>query len=697
MTSKQIKYSALEGLSEITSGSLLNFNLPPYGLYDIENSYLAFNCNIDEQNINDFGAIHMPIVSYSYNETFPNAVLIKDYEIRSSKVGILESVLDSDVVCANLEAYSRDWEQITSENYQTLTSFYEPVSNTYLIDKGTQFRRLFQDGRQSYKITHEVKIPLSSFSPMMSQLGVWNGQSMGETRLNLKFDSSKLDVLEVNFHQEPANSYNCDDIGALADTKDVILSRMFNANEPIPLQIGNRVQVFYTSGGKVAKKTALIENVAFAAGVITVTLDLADNNKIPKSSTNVKLVKIFGPVAENPPITCQSYNANDTFIKLAAKASNNEKFNQLKQKYTNRFILITGQFDGPNQYYAIKKVVSVSQFLIEGIITVQLNLDSLVLDANLTNVEIFMAENCLSEVNGGIVPNGALVNQYKIKNSKTKDLYLWTNQAVQISGYTAADTPGPNFITTIKSLSDFGGDVIVELATNPPALFTENIFITTLPNETGRPFKLKFSNPQIALKMLMPNHPMSKKYNMGVGKFEYTTYSIERANNLMNQRQYNRQFDCAPNCVTGMFLVVDKRNTAKPETYSTYKTSTSVRLRLNDILLGIRDIKPNTSEYHDTLVSYATNSKLLKALKNLGVNADTYQNNVIPQGSQGMKYGKLFTPVILLPPTQDMNRVTIQLNQDVPDPLVNQGYTDIYFVKEEAHMLEVSSNRAVLY
>ena len=140
MNTKYVKLPSSYG-GNITDNSLLDFDIPSYGTYDLSKSYITVmaDATTDELDPTIVG-IHSATTDNAQNFPLRNNCLICDYSFSSNTVGSIDNLMSSNVLNCNLDVFSRDFEQMYSDNYKQFCKFRDPSYKFPTIEMWSMFR-----------------------------------------------------------------------------------------------------------------------------------------------------------------------------------------------------------------------------------------------------------------------------------------------------------------------------------------------------------------------------------------------------------------------------------------------------------------------------------------------------------------------------------------------------------------------------
>lgn len=660
MTSKFIKVPALQGVSSVEYNQILDFDLLNYGYVDPQRSYISVNADIatTETDPNSGIGVHAVYTTFTNNASYKNSVFIGDYELRSSSVGVLESVLDSNVINASFDSFNRDFEQVLSDNYKTLAQFVDP-SRVYFNKVDSSPFRVLSQTVPSQNITHQLKIKLPDISPMMKQISVYDCEALGNTRLRIRWDDRVLnDPVEYMPYDTMWGVRPCANKGNADPNNTVVMDAVSSAINKVidatdaELPVGTNVIATYVSGGTrdpILETTVAAVNIAAQVATITLANNLAAGDK-----TSVQLAAYKSKVQIAQPVNgATSVFVNDTTYFPVDS-------DWVKFTYLNKQVVIAYPTAGVNNVFVAKTITGVS-VLPNG--TVRLDFTGGLPSVGTAAGALYILGNTavFQAVAGDNIT-------YTMANTTLQSCGLWVGQKINITSLTAAGAK-QGISTLITSLTQVGTNVQVVVA-DALANSANSIKFRCVPAATTT---LTMSNPMLVMKTLNSGNKKLARYLAAESKeVTFSTYSIERASILSNQQSFNRIFDCEAGCSNVFFLLVNRQ--AGVNVIAESSNIDSYRMRLNDIMITNRDVSPLTPLYFDGLIQCLQSSNLAVLRNLLGECSDS-----------------VCIPCAMIPDPSQLNRVQLNLNTN------NSGneYT-VYCVKEKMKMLSVGKGGARL-
>ncbi len=690
MSSKFVKVSSLQGLSSINNGSLIDFIIPSKNYYNLANSYVSLMANVKTtENIvvdpaNKVG-VHAMVVSGINDIPYRNNVLISDYRFRSES-NVIEDVLQSNVISSNLDAYSRDFEQLKSENYKSLCgNFLEPM-HTITEQKYGNFRTLSKTS-PSTEDQMEVMIPLNSFSPFCNT-PLYDGNRFGQSQLKLQIDTSTLELQEYNPYPTQSEWYAGQNIAAGAP-HNVLSVTGFNALAPYwNIAVGDIIQVENTIALASSVTPYAVEMLSYAAannGTITITID---GNLAAGAVTQISIWKVEGlafPLVNIP----QAPAGGTQLTSVVTDALYTEQhINNLKQ-YIGREIVVSGT-TAAFVSYVDRVLVNVepespNKTLSRAIIT----FTAAIPFANaqqMTNGRLTIISPrklvCADIVNGA--GQALTTDTITITGLSLSACKLWCGCKIRV--YSSE----PDFFTTVQQINVNAANaanldiVVTDPFTIPANTNMTDIYIVTQSvkpvidlaqiinfpiNALGNGTQtLQLSNPTLVLHELFPSHKQVKAYVQATNKqLQYSYWKVENVNIPTGTNSFVRQFNVDGDC-KNIFAIIKRDGNL----LSVGDQLKSYRWRINGIDKTTRDIVIDSSLEQDCIIQTFNNSDIasLKSYQSL-------------EKAYGDLIDYIVVPMTSVPFDGQPKQVMLTLNY------VTSTLTDkiLFFVKESVAVL----------
>ena len=327
--------SVQSGKFNLTTLNRIDFELDPDTVYDLDNSWVELNMNVEATGpVPAKVGVHKIKAVNPANLTIDlqNVMLVKNCHLRSSKTGMLEDIRDVNVLRSNLSELMKSSTGKMGESFKQLGQLF----GTNQL-KSSIFRELHKEGTVvSRDVQAPVRIKMSELFNLGS-LREFDCRKLGRTRIHLELDN----VLEFRGQTdvEMGGNVNCADVvGAGTNISTFTTSFLYDRLEDSPFWVGELVAIDASGVGvpNVVDHYAVITQLVYNANkTVTVTIDtpLSDLTAgqeykdieivpVPSSSVSftIDYAELVTQVVSNPSpmsdqlsyttYTTEQYNAN---------------------------------------------------------------------------------------------------------------------------------------------------------------------------------------------------------------------------------------------------------------------------------------------------------------------------------------------------------------------------------------------------
>jgi hypothetical protein len=630
---KYLKLPAMQGtVTSISNSALLDFDLPPSGVYNLSKGYLSVMTNVQTTETDPtIVGIHAVYGYHPNGVPLRNNCYIGDYDLKSDKLGSIDNLQASRVLNCNMDLFTRDFEQCESDDYKQIALYKDPTCNNEYSYLYSMFRQLKQ-ADASRELPFEMKIPLNSFSSFCNT-ELYDADKMGKLRTRVQFLSDLILFAETVPYKYPYNTIVCAAHGA--DPDQIVVTAALWADEDNELnatKLAVNDVVFLSTSVTFGMRT--VTGVELEGTAVNITL----NGAAIAQSDNVRLWKLR--------------NTNGGYL-------NNFPCSNIDAAVTRSYIIMNQPIDTMRSLIGRPVIVrgtNVAQ--VQTVITDVSYIDPY-LKGNADNVKVFFANNIVAAGDSAdtimyildadlpnptfmdIVNNtGAAANYNTITAAATTvdKLFLWEHQKVVVTYNDDAQYYETEAL--VESVVNAGANVSV--------LFDRNVITGLADGETATRISLycvpaaainnpTYYAPNLVVPQLMANNPKLSKLAQ---KTVFQKFTVEPCNIPTGTLTFSRLFSVAPN-VKNVFVMITG------DTLQTvYDTSMieSYRWSINNVDKTNRDIVIGSGLETDMRIQTMLNSG--KQLRNLNNTFGTFEINI---------------PMCSLPVGQ-MNTVQLTLN-----------------------------------
>tara|TARA_Y100000114_G_scaffold41697_1_gene37133 strand:- start:1759 stop:3285 length:1527 start_codon:yes stop_codon:yes gene_type:complete len=131
---KFLKIQSVQGGEITNSDNLRDFNIPAGDVYDLRDSFVQFNCEIDVTEDTPAGGtgVYNNMVQWVTTDTskphFQNVAFVKNASLRSDSKGIIESIRRVDILKQNLAVLAKSQREEADESYLQVNQLIQPIN-----------------------------------------------------------------------------------------------------------------------------------------------------------------------------------------------------------------------------------------------------------------------------------------------------------------------------------------------------------------------------------------------------------------------------------------------------------------------------------------------------------------------------------------------------------------------------------------
>lgn len=266
--------SVQSGKFNLTTLNRIDFELDPDTVYDLDNSWIELNMNVEAtESTSGKVGVHK-IKAVNPNDAtinLMNVMLVKNCHLRSAKVGMLEDIRDVNVLRSNL---SQLMESSTSKEGKSFKQLGQLFGNNSL--KSSMFRELHKEGNVlSTEVQAPVRIKMSELFNLGS-LREFDCRKLGRSRCHIELDN----VLEFQAQSvsEMGGVVDMNDVvGAATNINSFTSSTFYELLEDSPFWVGEVVSINATGVGGASNVvnhyaviTEIVQNLDYS---VTITVD----------------------------------------------------------------------------------------------------------------------------------------------------------------------------------------------------------------------------------------------------------------------------------------------------------------------------------------------------------------------------------------------------------------------------------------
>lgn len=652
---KSIKLPASQGFvnSDATGKALLDFDMPDFGYYNLSKSYISVmvNANTTEtepasgvgvhavypQQFNP--ALYNPQSSTSNpytNLPCRNNIFIGDYDIVSNKLGSVDNLQSSNILNVNMDIFSRDFEEMHSENYKQLCTYKDNdfVNTTQM----NSMLRFLNKDKQSEEIPFELKIPLNQFSSFCNA-EFYSPQDKGRLRIHHEFITSNVKYLENVAYPKGQWYYHC---ANAADAATTLITEAYGDIVGDGIAAADVIVVTYTNTATSYWEVKTVAGgPAFDPGNNKTTITFGP--ALARAAENVSFWKLNADFITtlncNNVVNTGAADLLQNYVNLTDKQDINKLRNLI-----GSVVVIQGTDLTPADTYPGGPPVAGAEF-----------------DTVLVDVDYVDPYDRGNNYNGGVLVKLTLRDSFKVlANKSATNIKLWITNTKLMPAY--IDTIGPvTADTPVNSLQVLqpmlpveqmqlwvGKKVLVTCindgvpvatkalitAISPTGLVTFNTTLFTI-DDTKSATRIGiadiqaatitpvYSQPNLVLQQLdLQGNVVAKNKQLSANV--YRKYSVEVATIPKDTTQYNKLYNVEPN-VLNMFAII----TELGNIVSNIGGLLSYRWRINNVDKTNRDIEIQSALEKDNIIQTLTNSS--RPFKNMDILLADNDNTITTQ------------------------------------------------------------------
>jgi len=253
---KEIKYQSLEGGDFTTAQNRVTFRIPSDGVYDLSNSYINLNVEIDvveNDAVGGQGIYNMDMAwrnsaNPGHSIFFNNVCLVRNANMRTANIGQVENIRRLDVLKSLMLCYKTSVEEFFSRGYENANQVALPRGQR----KPTIFRNLQKEGviKSTNNSLAPVKIPLGDIFDFCFQADELDTGKTGAIDIHLELNIDKVQAV----FRDPLNAVavemkTFDDINAVGNANEITTKAETQTLAESPYHTGQKLVLTATGNG----------------------------------------------------------------------------------------------------------------------------------------------------------------------------------------------------------------------------------------------------------------------------------------------------------------------------------------------------------------------------------------------------------------------------------------------------------------
>ena len=287
---KFLKIQSIEGGEITNSDNLRNFRVHAGDVYDLRDSFVQFNCEIERTEAVAGGGngVYQNMVQWVSGETskchFPNSAFVKNCNVKSNTKGMIESIRRNDILKANLHVLGKSQREVADESYLAVNQLPQPIN--------TQQYPIFGSFNKTgaVKSVEGKNVPLAiSLSDLFDFCATdeYDTNKGGGLDIHLELNRDKLEAVQTGLSAQsvPANFRRFTDVATSVGVGNTLVVgestnplRVLNL-EQSPYYVGQKVLITAKGKGTAPNKPADITGTNGPAVIKTITWERGNANQ----------------------------------------------------------------------------------------------------------------------------------------------------------------------------------------------------------------------------------------------------------------------------------------------------------------------------------------------------------------------------------------------------------------------------------
>ena len=216
---KFLKIQSVQGGEITNTSNLRDFHIPQGDVYDLRDSFVQFNCEIDrtEDVVNGGVGVYQNSVQWVTAETkkphFPNVAFVKNCNLKSTTKGHIESIRRVDILKTNLAILNKSQRETADDAYETVNQLPTPINQ----QAGTIFTPVNKTG--AVKSIESKNVPLAiRCSDLFDFCSTdeYDTRKGGGLHMHLELNRDRLEAVQLGKNPVPTNFLRFMDVATSA-------------------------------------------------------------------------------------------------------------------------------------------------------------------------------------------------------------------------------------------------------------------------------------------------------------------------------------------------------------------------------------------------------------------------------------------------------------------------------------------------
>jgi hypothetical protein len=323
---KEIKFQSNQGGPFTTAQNRVSFNIPASGVYDLSNSYINLNLEmnvVENETASGVGIYNMDLGwthGSSENPKFNNVSLVKNAVLKTG-ISSVENIRRVDILKQAMLTYKTSFEENTSKSYFTSNQLAKPITSFH----SGIYRDFVKEGSVKSKNNNiaPVKIPLGDIWDFCFQAEEFDASRANGASMELELNIDRVaSIFRDNLIYANENIKKFEDINVEGDVNTVQTVAKTTSLLQSPYYTGQKLKISAThtdgGGSNITDKEVVIASIArdSSTGVISLTFEQNWGNLATgKEYSDITVV------AEAPASATVSFNFAEIILVQLPKSS----------------------------------------------------------------------------------------------------------------------------------------------------------------------------------------------------------------------------------------------------------------------------------------------------------------------------------------------------------------------------------------
>jgi hypothetical protein len=272
---KEIKFNSIQAGPFTDNQNRVSFEIPSNGVYDLSESYINLNTQLDytDDGTNGNGVYVIDLewdTGVSYHPTFANASVVKNALIRNSKNGMIENIRRVDQLSNVMRTYGQSVLQDVGKSYKAASNQNSNINlNQYSI-----YRDINKVGVVKSKQNNiaPIKIPLKDVFDFCAQASEIDTGRSGAITIEMELNINKLRAIQRQNSSDWPSALTADSAFADANTEgnanQITTALKFRSLDQSVFYVGQKLLITAEGAGgagDITDEEAVIDSIVWNA------------------------------------------------------------------------------------------------------------------------------------------------------------------------------------------------------------------------------------------------------------------------------------------------------------------------------------------------------------------------------------------------------------------------------------------------